>query len=126
MDTTPIYLDMCDKSWVDLENDYEEKADHRGESLFEMWDKGGGNIRTRAAYRQDQLQEMYGEGYPNTLDEFHEFAYKQIVDPLKYPTLCCLREEVKQFKTMEQLWLAFVMQERWNKTWNLAKKEWVK
>ncbi len=73
---------------------------------------------------QFQLQEMLevrkGDAQISTaltelLGDFLEFAspYNELYVP----------EYTKQFTSMEQLWLAFVMKERWNKTWNGS--EWV-
>jgi len=59
--------------------------------------------------RQDQLQEMINENNVPAiviLHLFKEWAYK----------------EHKPFKTMEQLWLAFVMSEKYGKVWN--EEEW--
>ena len=65
--------------------------------------------------RQDQLQEIIAPPYssqhsiyglPHTFARFVEFSDGQASD------------YIQQFHSMEQLWLAFVMKERWNKTWN--------
>ena len=70
--------------------------------------------------RQDQLQEIIAPPYssqhsiyglPHTFARFVEFSDGQASD------------YIQQFHSMEQLWLAFVMKERWNKTWN--GNEWV-
>lgn len=61
--------------------------------------------------RQDQLQELYCTEYPVTLECFIQFTK----DSGKY---------WEQFKSMEQLWLAFIMKEKYKKTWN--GKEWLK
>jgi len=61
--------------------------------------------------RQDQLQEMVGEEYPiDLLYGFHRF----------YNTMGCdlYPHTINGAKTsMEQLWLAFVMKEKYNKVW---------
>jgi len=61
--------------------------------------------------RQDQLQEiLWGNNFslPNAeLKVFYESVHYQ--NEGKY---------YKKFTSMEQLWLAFVMKEKYNKTWN--------
>ncbi|MDY6862955.1 MAG: hypothetical protein SVR08_11870 [Spirochaetota bacterium] len=65
--------------------------------------------------RQDQLQEMVC-GFPTALGEFNAWLYVAHYD-------CSIDEYPRQFNSMEQLWLAFVMSEKYNKKWN--GKEWV-
>jgi len=63
--------------------------------------------------RQDELQEIYHGGcliVAGLLQLIWEFMRHNI----KY---------VDSFTSMEQLWLAFVMKERWNKVWNGEKWE---
>jgi hypothetical protein len=78
--------------------------------------------------RQDQLQEMlksvewfYNENNPSGM-----------MDSLYYIYMCCsssnefnYTEYVKQFKSFEQLWLSFVMNEKYNKIWDKNKQEWI-
>lgn len=69
--------------------------------------------------RQDQLQEMIKIkecGSLSILVVFYSFA-KAI------PKIECALGKYNIQWSMEQLWLAFVMQEKFNKTWN--GKEWV-
>ena len=54
-------------------------------------------------YSQDQLQEMFDLSIPTLLTDFYQWA---IGKPRLY------------FNSMEQLWLAFVMKEKFNKVWN--------
>jgi len=80
--------------------------------------------------RQDQLQEMvFGEFYklggeerPSGIDEmlgaFQDFCFVNKC-PLEWPWN-------EPNLSMEQLWLAFVMHERFGKRWNTEKGEWVK
>jgi len=70
--------------------------------------------------RQDQLQEMvlpgdarYSGWFLYGLSEF-----KSIGNKLGWPT----EEYYLRFESMEQLWLAFVMKEKYDKVWN--GKEW--
>lgn len=59
--------------------------------------------------RQDQLQEMVRASYSN-LDEFVYLFWGWIT------TKC--PEKILGLTSMEQLWLAFVMKEKFNKVWN--------
>ena len=60
--------------------------------------------------RQDQLQEMVIDigGLRNMIADFSYFTR---VDKIYIPVAS------RQFDSMEQLWLAFVMSEKFNKTW---------
>ena len=60
--------------------------------------------------RQDQLQEMVGGWTLELLDRFHHFC---MWDDQFEET----REKMTPI-SMEQLWLAFVMEEKFNKVWN--------
>lgn len=72
--------------------------------------------------RQDQLQEMVN----NPIDMFiwglniYTYDGEQIessqVELVRY---------FEQFTSMEQLWLAFVMQEKYNKIWDSEKQDWI-
>ena len=55
-------------------------------------------------FRQDQLQEMFGYNKRSLrlIEMFSDFAF----------------DNIKHFKSYEQLWLAFVMKEKYNKVWN--------
>jgi hypothetical protein len=61
--------------------------------------------------RQDQLQEMLDSDLPFILVDFYYFARDDV------PAISV------EFTTMEQLWLAFVMKEKYNKVWSGT--EWV-
>ena len=68
-------------------------------------------------YRQDQLQEMLDFNDPYALLRYvSDFAWEKNDSGrgYKYPAA----------HSTEQLWLAFVMMKKWNKTWN--GKQWVK
>ena len=54
--------------------------------------------------RQDQLQEMVDGGFTHqTLERFYQWYHSEIS---------------RNLSSMEQLWLAFVMKEKYNKTWD--------
>jgi len=61
--------------------------------------------------RQDQLQEMWIKSFPGELivERFYRWFSVQPVSP--------------EFTSMEQLWLSFVLAERFNKKWDGA--DWV-
>lgn len=66
--------------------------------------------------RQDQLQDILinNDNFTYLVDDFQIWVYQQqgfIYDILSG------REE-KLFKSMEQLWLGFIMKENYNKVWN--------
>jgi hypothetical protein len=67
--------------------------------------------------RQDQLQEIY-------LVNLLPIDFIGININISIFTKRCLEEKLK-FNSYEQLWLAFVMKEKYNKVWNEQKEEWV-
>ena len=128
MDTSETYIKMCDceeiqnrTSDADWTNDdCISFRDGSGVSRIWIWKKGtlSGGTRKWSEYfiwlpRQDQLQEMVEtKGIPGLLLLFYLFT----------------REMPKEYLStvdgsMEQLWLAFVMREKYNKVW--AGKDWV-
>lgn len=60
-------------------------------------------------FRQDQLQEMTGYAIAANAFAIADFLRKDG----KW-----LREDLDYINSMEQLWLAFVMKEKYNKVWN--------
>ena len=65
--------------------------------------------------RQDQLQEMVNEGSVEFLTRrFNKFA----LDECHIMSGSCHLNGFAVFETLEQLWLAFVMKEKYNKIWN--------
>jgi len=65
---------------------------------------------------QDQLQEMVSDGVLFYLClDFHDFCFGPIAQ---------YEERLEKYKSMEQLWLAFVMKVKYGKHWD--GKEWVK
>ena len=104
MDTSKEYVLMCEKAEEIQKIRKHGEADYYGDTLdgHRCW-----------LPRQDQLQEMiisFGHGHQNSgiLIGVSSFSYKYRYDN----------------GSMEQLWLAFVMKEKYQKTWN--GKEWVK
>ena len=110
MDVSSNYIKMCEKAveiqepWVisgrnigdfyyNLHTHHRDiwKAHNKLASDFDIW-----------LPRQDQLQEIYCAEYAFGLRWFYEFA---IVNQIK-------------FNSMEQIWLAFAMQEKYGKVWD--------
>lgn len=84
--------------------------------------------------RQDQLQEMLEETLMGKrLRERNRFSWAYREHPEGWMATCILWEfsqwedKVKGYRlfdSWEQLWLAFVMKEKYKKVWNETKKEW--
>ena len=130
MDTSKEYVKMCEKAeeiqkeWKPKQGDYEinkrflKEEVTKGFITFSWWD-----LTTEGKVwlpRQDRLQEMIEEGNAYTLTiDFLNWMEKESRKP--YPD----DQMIMRLRfSMEQLWLAFVMKEKYNKTWD--GKEWVK
>lgn len=94
---------------------YWSATNERGEER--IFNKGEDITRCTSLWlpRQDQLQEIWRQGEDSEVpfaelkllyDEIHIISGKQTA------------EYLHSFKSMEQLWLAFVMKELYNKVWN--------
>lgn len=127
MDKSETFIKMSEKAEEIQEKAPKHLTDdgrflftHCGENLYvrrgasfndEGFSKGGKLVWLP---RQDQLQEMIGEDiYTNIknamwsiLDNFHRYAFSSNAFNEFIPL------------TMEQLWLAFVMKEKYNKAWD--------
>ena len=68
--------------------------------------------------RQDQLQEMVDLDIWELATDLDEFIYTKDRDLPSKP--------VRGLKSMEQLWLAYVMYEKFNKVWDDKQEEWIK
>ena len=102
MDTSKQYIKKCEKAWEIQAIKWSEPKYYPSVSSGDVW-----------LPLQDQLQEMV-ENVSSSYELLNCF-YK-FVNPL---------EDVytRQFTSMEQLWLAFVMKEKYGKTWD--GEEWV-
>ncbi len=130
MDTSEIYIKMCGKAteiqglWDADDGDLHlVRTTNRDDTVMErvdMWCAGCNNeflmsgevadLINRSVWlpRQDQLQEMEGgEGLFALVEDFSLSVKNHYVDSNK-----------PIFKSMEQLWLAFVMNEKYGKTWS--------
>ena len=119
MDTSPEYIKMCEgaeeiqKVWEISYGDFFvfKHPDYWGAPAVFYHQHIPSDLKEVAIWlpRQDQLQEMVAhESIYNLLDKFDVWG----------------KWDQSLYDSMEKLWLAFVMKERYNKTWN--GKEWVK
>jgi len=144
MDTTEQYIRMRLAAIPDLGRGIPPTGalwhKESGEPLIDMhgnwfaWDDGG----YCQLERQDQLQEMVFEKKQSTLlpplrklllcfDEFvhpNNYCLHGEHEPGFFGQGACgicldeIAKQEKQFTSMEQLWLAFVMKEKYGKVWN--------
>jgi len=125
MDTSEIYIKMCEKAaeitgkWNPFcrgQNDYwwaEVESDLNARGICMKIAEWGAHTKYVWLPRQDQLQEMVGGR--NALGGFTWWVYhteKRIAGEAIIPN-----DYSEQFNSMEQLWLAFVMKEKYNKVW---------
>lgn len=64
--------------------------------------------------RQDQLQDMVKDEPRNLVIDIYDWTEESLLNGI----------EAEKFTSMEQLWLAFVMSEKYNKKW--IKENWVR
>jgi len=130
MDISPEYVKMCEKAEEIQELTPNYTTFHKpyilsGEesnspfvitaSATEVFAcEKGGECKNIWLPRQDQLQEMLGKPLNELLDSFLEWE-----DDAYF-----LLRKRDRFTSMEQLWLAFVMKEKYGKTWD--GENWVK
>ena len=120
MDTSKEYIVMCqdafkfipDVNLKSLDNNTFWAQIYNGEYLINERTVMVGDV---PLFRQDQLQEMLeGHGLRNLA---YEFAIFVRTDKSPYEP-----SPGRQFDSFEQLWLCFIMFDKFNKTWN--GKEW--
>ena len=110
MDTTREYIKMCEKAG-EIQNNLPDVDDAKS-----FWGEGD-NFSPFNTWlpRQDQLQEIWIEEYlkrPSSSGWFGEFC-----NFMEAPySDGAISDEF--FDSMEQLWLAFVMKEKYGKVWN--------
>ena len=120
MDTSKEYIKMCEKAveiqkltpidWNDRNGSYYVTS-YKPNRVYMAMNAGNGKSRGIWLPRQDQLQEMVTS--KNSWVDYFVDSFACFVE----------REYGKGSKTlndisMEQLWLAFVMKELYQKTWN--------
>ena len=128
MDTSETYIEMCREAkeiqkksknyeWGDYIYLNMGEINSRVTIASSSW-RDLGELETWWLPRQDQLQEMMiGHDVNQLLWDFICF----VKHPIGNGCFDGDNEYVVQFTTFEQLWLAFVMKERWNKIWNGTK-----
>ena len=122
MDTSETYIKMCEKA----KEIQEQKKGHVMQSLHSdghidkvmgVWITRRGEYYTGYRLglenevviwlpRQDQLQEIYLKSFPEALIVEQFYCWFSVL-PM-----------TPAFTSMEQLWLAFVMKQKYNKVWN--------
>ncbi|KKL59666.1 hypothetical protein LCGC14_2213010 [marine sediment metagenome] len=133
MDTSKEYILMCEKAgeiqeYGHIKSEKWEKEHYpmlpESNSIYRHLPTKENPARLVWLPRQDQLQEMIDYPFPAQLvQDFANWCsenhYYGIGKGKKFKLL-----ENLGHLSMEQLWLAFVMKEKYQKTWN--GKEWVK
>jgi len=136
MDTTPKYIKMCEMA-EEIQEGWEPKEGNCAYSL-----RGGayilftqviliGDALGRFKFdhtwlpRQDQLQEMINQDC--VLHEQIELFGEWCNPYDEYQRDHCRRMQnyVESLASFEQLWLAYVMHEKYGKVWDDKKEEWV-
>ncbi len=110
MDTSESYIKMCEKATEiqKLERVIPDRVFKVCETYpYQIW-----------LPRQDQLQEMLDTDIFKILDRFISWIGNWDCEINDYCVLNGFRLEIEEYKSMEQLWLAFVMKEKYNKVWN--------
>jgi len=120
MNNTSEYIEMCRRAaeiqdiWEPNSGDFTYLADIQSVNIFAYGQKR--ECSEIWLPRQDQLQEMvYNEDRPRAWDLFCDFDEFIITHS---------RENGDYTLSAEQLWLAFVMHENFNKKWN--GERWIK
>ena len=113
MDTSKEYILMCEKA-VEIQSKQIGFGDYF--SICENVSMSTGRIYNNTECntiwlpRQDQLQDM-------VTDKFSSREQIPCLQKILAYKVQCTKED-KNPSTWEQLWLAFVMKEKYNKTWN--------
>ena len=129
MDKTKEYILMCEKAkeiqklWKPQSGDF---YDSRGNTEI----KGAKVLKNLTSFRQYHYEKptrsIYQHQWLPTQSQLQEMVWEIDVFFMmgKLRGFFSFNESYSvQFRTMEQLWLAFVMKEKYKKTWN--GKEWV-
>lgn len=124
MDTSPEYIKMCEKAWPDLAQ-HEAIYSRRIRMLYVLdgevvvWGKSVNTENHKCTFplwEQDQLQKMMGLEFWPLFDKFvshHSYWNGEAF----------LKKYEKYAVSFEQVWLAFVMYDKYNKKW--TGKDWV-
>jgi len=146
MDTSKKYIEMCErageiqKNHVYTTGDWAYDVTYKGVGVFTQYAKILPEHSGVVAFnyvqkldescidgvswlpRQDQLQEMVNGN--EVTPAYSSTTFRLYHAPAVTPTAITYTDK-PQFTTMEQLWLAFVMKERYSKVWSTTKEEWV-
>ena len=128
MDTSETYIKMCEKAQSCLAQSGFSKLPFEignvvycptKKSTYFWTGKETPHKNDFTLPRQDQLQEMvqFGGGIPNQLWNFKDFCFAK-------DNGYNFDDYTLSFNSMEQLWLIFVMKEKYDKVWN--GEDWVK
>jgi len=143
MDTSKEYIKMCEKA----EEVQKMRKFISGEYFYGVWKTHCGDIvsETPEVYIFDYCEDCWYTIYPENYDEGDENKYdaiwlprqaqlQEMVGGTSYYKVSAIYELCNRISShndvnagkcsMEQLWLAFVMKEKYNKIWN--GNEWVK
>lgn len=99
MDTSETYVKMCEKA-VEIQREWKPTYDYHDYSIIDHSKQTFDPLFLIWLPRQDQLQEMVG---------CTAGSWKIILSKLM---------DSEYFYSLEQSWLAFVMKNKYNKTWN--------
>ncbi len=132
MDTSETYIKMCDceeiqEQWKTIPYQVPER-NPLDTFKYNQTDQLGNFIYTTPQGniwlpRQDQLQEMVNDlpespkHIINRLYDFADFVHKKPYLPRRFKDIE-KDEACHFFASMEQLWLAFVIKEKYNKVWD--------
>ena len=113
MDTSKEYIKMCRKA-EEIQEIWDKISPIYNEKDFMIWDRLLTPKRLTWLPRQDQLQEMMLDEKEPDLDFWY---WNEIMGEWANDGFPILYYKIK-IASMEQLWLAFVMKEKYNKVWD--------
>ena len=142
MDTSEKYIRMCESAQEiqDIKRKFNSQVRYGLDVGDYYWIKrlnivgileenGIGSVDSIWLPRQDQLQEMieFENLERMSFQDFHErhIRFNRFVNSLyQRHESGAINIHIYNFESLEQLWLSFVMKEKYNKTWNEDKQEW--
>ena len=142
MDTSEKYIKMCEKA-EEIQEEWEYLWGDFFALIPQMYVERIDNIRWKQTTQlrkdelvvwlpmQDQLQEMVWLRVPSKKPRtLLIWLLNSVVFPENPPINKNIADDEnkywEQFDSMEQLWLAFVMSQKFNKIWDEEKEEWIK
>jgi len=126
MDTSETYIKMCEKA-EEIQESFKHSCNYQDAIVWRnnrvptyLWRVAESNLEHEPYSEhfiwlpyQDQLQGMIEMEYPYNINFFQQWAWEKLDFVSGYEQRPCFK-----FTSMEQLWLAFVMKEKYNKIWN--------